>query len=150
MLIELCGGNYATHDGLVNGVDDLFKTSILMNSRTYIFIQFLNIKIGSLTRLVNTYLYQDKSIDPTWTSIEHQTKEIQIGTNETHLITRIQFPIQLATAQTIHRSQGLSLDEMAFDPSGINKHGLVYIALSKIRTKKIVFTKSTSDFELPN
>ena len=25
MLVELCAGNYATHDGLVNGADELFK-----------------------------------------------------------------------------------------------------------------------------
>ncbi len=27
MLVELCVGNYATFDGLVNGVDGIFKTS---------------------------------------------------------------------------------------------------------------------------
>jgi hypothetical protein len=25
MLVELCAGNYATHDGLVNGVDGIFQ-----------------------------------------------------------------------------------------------------------------------------
>ena len=43
--------------------------------------------------------------------------------------------IQLAVAWIIHRSQGLSLDEMVFDPSGIYKHELAYIALSHMRTK---------------
>jgi hypothetical protein len=33
MLVELCVGNYATHDGLVNGVDGIFQGSIkLLNS----------------------------------------------------------------------------------------------------------------------
>jgi len=27
MLVELCASNYATSDGLVNGVDGIFKTS---------------------------------------------------------------------------------------------------------------------------
>ncbi len=27
MLIELCANNYVTSDGLVNGIDDIFKTS---------------------------------------------------------------------------------------------------------------------------
>jgi hypothetical protein len=27
MLVELCVGNYATHDGLVNGVDKIFQGS---------------------------------------------------------------------------------------------------------------------------
>jgi hypothetical protein len=30
-----------------------------------------------------------------------------------------QFPIQLACARTIKRSQGLTLDNVAFDPTGI-------------------------------
>ena len=65
MLVELCAGNYATHDGLVNGADGLFKTFMLINSKTYIFIEFLNTKIGSLTRLANAHLYKDKNIDRT-------------------------------------------------------------------------------------
>jgi hypothetical protein len=56
-----------------------------------------------------------------------------------HLITWIQFSIQLVAARTVHRSQGLSLDEMAFDPSGINEHGLTYYALSQIRTKEKLY-----------
>lgn len=56
-----------------------------------------------------------------------------------HLIARIQIFIQLATAQMIHRSQGLSIDEMAFDPSGINKHRLLYIVLSRIRLKEKLY-----------
>jgi hypothetical protein len=44
-----------------------------------------------------------------------------------------QFPIQLACARTIHRSQGLTLDSVSLDPTGIRIHGLVYIALSCVR-----------------
>lgn len=43
---------------------------------------------------------------------------------------RKQFPIQLACACTIHRTQGLTMEALAFDPSGINKHGLAYTTLS--------------------
>ena len=70
MLVELCAGNYATHDGLVNGADRFFKTFILINSKTYIFIEILNIKIESLTHFANAHLYKDKNICPTWTPIE--------------------------------------------------------------------------------
>jgi hypothetical protein len=27
MLVELCASNYSTHDGLVNGVDEIFQAS---------------------------------------------------------------------------------------------------------------------------
>jgi len=46
---------------------------------------------------------------------------------------RKQFPIQLACAHTIHRSQGLTLDRVAFDPTGVQVHGLVYTALSRVK-----------------
>jgi hypothetical protein len=34
MLIELCANNYATFDGLVNGVDDISKTSVTYNTKS--------------------------------------------------------------------------------------------------------------------
>jgi hypothetical protein len=30
MVVELCAGNYATYDGLVNGTNGVFKTSHLI------------------------------------------------------------------------------------------------------------------------
>lgn len=41
--------------------------------------------------------------------------------------------MQLACARTIHRTQGLTLEKMAFDPSGISQHGLIYTTLSRVR-----------------
>ena len=49
----------------------------------------------------------------------------------------------------VHRSQGLCLDEMAFDSSGINKYGLTYTMLSRIRTKSIlVHPLANSNFQI--
>ena len=49
----------------------------------------------------------------------------------------------------VHRSQGLCLDEMAFDSSGINKYGLTYTVLSRIRTKSIlVHPLANSNFQI--
>jgi len=73
-------------------------------------IEFLNAKIGILTRLASAHLYQNKNIALLWTPIEALTKEIMFGQTHTHLLTHIQFPIQLAAARTIHRSQDLSLN----------------------------------------
>jgi hypothetical protein len=50
MLVELCVGNYATFDGLVNGVDGIFKASTTYCEKTIIWIMFQNSKIGTLTR----------------------------------------------------------------------------------------------------
>jgi hypothetical protein len=47
MLVELCVGNYATHDGLINGVDEIFQGSIkVFNSQEVIWILFNNPKCG--------------------------------------------------------------------------------------------------------
>jgi hypothetical protein len=40
MLVELCVGNYATFGGLVNGIDDILKTSTTYFEKTNIWIMF--------------------------------------------------------------------------------------------------------------
>jgi hypothetical protein len=40
MLVELCVDNYATFDGLVNGVDDIFKTSTTNYEKAILWIMF--------------------------------------------------------------------------------------------------------------
>jgi ATP-dependent exoDNAse (exonuclease V) alpha subunit len=50
-----------------------------------------------------------------------------------------QYPIQLVAASTIHRSQGLTLDLLTFDPSGIHHHGLTYTTLSRVREKENLY-----------
>lgn len=49
-----------------------------------------------------------------------------------HLKICKQFPIQLACARTIHMSEALTLDHLAFHSSRIRLHGLVYTTLSRI------------------
>jgi hypothetical protein len=92
MLVEICIGNYATHDGLVNGANGIFQGSIkLFNSQKVIWILFNNPKYNQLTRIKNAHLYQHE-IHPTWTPIKPISINIQIGSNS-HIITRTQFPI---------------------------------------------------------
>jgi hypothetical protein len=52
MLIELCVGNYAMYDGLVNGANGIFKASTTYCGKTIIWIMFQISKIGTLTRKV--------------------------------------------------------------------------------------------------
>jgi len=102
MLVELCAGNYATHDGIVNGANGIFQRSIkVFNSQEVILILFNNPKCGQLIRIKNAHLYEHE-IHPTWTPIEPISKDIQIGSNSSHIKIRTQFPIQLAATRTIH------------------------------------------------
>jgi len=69
MLVELYVSNYATSDGLVNGVDYIFNVSTTYCAKTIIWIMFQNIKIGTLTREKYSYYY-DNNIESKWTPIE--------------------------------------------------------------------------------
>jgi hypothetical protein len=136
MLVELCVGNYSTHDGLVNGVNRIFQTSNkLAYSQEVTWILFNNLKSGHLTRTKNAHFYEHK-IHPTWTPIEPISKDIQIGSNSTHIITRMQFPIQLVEPCTIYQAQGLTFNHLAFDPNGVYKYGFTHTTFFCIKNKE--------------
>ena len=50
-------------------------------------------------------------------------------------ISRIQFPVRLAFAMTINKSQGQTLDRVGlFIPNGVFGHGQLYVAFSRVRS----------------
>jgi hypothetical protein len=104
MLVELCAGKYATFDGLVNGVDGIFKASTTYCEKTIIWIMFQNCKIETLTREKYNHYY-DNNIESKWTPSEPIIKDIRVGKSESFIITRIQFPIQFVAIRTIHHFQ---------------------------------------------
>ncbi len=62
MLVELCVNNYATFDGLVNGVNDIFKTSTTYYEKTIIWTMFWNFKIGTLIGKKYNHYYDNNMI----------------------------------------------------------------------------------------
>jgi hypothetical protein len=99
---------------------------------------FYNPKASCIIRIRNQHLYTT-NIPKHWTPIEPISKEVQVGAKSNHVITRIHYPIQLAATHTIHHSQGLILDYLAFDPIGVHHHGLAYTILSCVRKKENLF-----------
>jgi len=143
MLVELCVGNYGMLDGLVNSANGTFKDFTQTSSKSFIWIKFYNSKIGNKMRNKNLHIYEQFLIINTkWTPIEKKTTEIQINSNPSHITTRIQFPIQLVVARTIHYAQGLTLDHLAFGPTSVTKHGLTYTPLPHICFKKHLYLLS--------
>lgn len=59
-----------------------------------------------------------------------------------HYAQRLQVPLMLAWAVTVHRVQGLSLDSAVLDLSHCFRPGMVYVALSRVRGKSGVCVKS--------
>jgi hypothetical protein len=62
MLVELCVGDYATFDGLMNEVDDIFKASTTYSKKTMIWIMFQNWNINKRknnNNIVMTFLVRE-------------------------------------------------------------------------------------------
>jgi hypothetical protein len=108
---------------------------------------FPNPKTGMLIKEKITHLYIN-NIQPNWrVKVKPIIKNIRIGKNQVHIITKFQFPIQLVITRTIHRSQGLSLDELAFDPTNLRNHGLSCTNFSRIQTKEGLYLLTPLDHQ---
>jgi hypothetical protein len=62
-----------------------------------------------------------------------KVQEVQVGHDSNHLFTCIKSPIQPVVAQTIHHAQGLSMDNLTFDPHTMRNHVLCNLSYA---TKK--------------
>ena len=104
--------------------------------------RYFNGKIGRITRIsdadIGIQCPDDESeieVEPAvWENIEYtidpETSEIianKIGSFK-------QFPLKLAWAITIHKSQGLTFDRAIIDARAAFTHGQVYVALSRCKT----------------
>ncbi len=100
--------------------------------------------------LKNSHIYKEfPAINKNYTP--RKVIEIQIRNNPSHIMTRIQFSIQLVVGCTIHCAQGLTFERLAFNPFGVPKHGLTYITLFQIPSKKYVYLLSplsTKNFQV--
>jgi hypothetical protein len=67
----------------------------------------------------------------TWKNIRYRYNETQNAIQEEEMGSFTQFPLRLAWAVTIHKSQGLTFDRLIIDAGSAFAAGQVYVALSR-------------------
>ncbi|MBC7778336.1 MAG: AAA family ATPase, partial [Phycisphaerae bacterium] len=112
--------------------------------------RFYNGKIGKITGFRKDTIYvrcpgekEDIEVEAVeWTNVKYtlneQTKEVE----EQLLGTFTQYPLKLAWAITIHKSQGLTFDRAIIDAQAAFAHGQVYVALSRCKSFEGIVLRS--------
>lgn len=130
--------NIHTESGLVNGAmgtisDISYETRNGHSEPTKIYVLFDNQSIGRLNCASGTLMHNPIPIE----LVQH---EFSYGGRQ---IVRMQFPLVLSWSCTVHKIQGLSLDNAVIHlGSDVFEKGMAYVALSRVRTVQGLFILS--------
>jgi len=120
---------------------------------------FYNGKIGKITDIADDkieVLCPDEDIPievvPTeWQNAKYVLNETTQEIDEEVIGTFTQYPLKLAWAITIHKSQGLTFEKAIIDARSSFAHGQVYVALSRCKTLEgLVLSSPIADFSVKN
>ncbi|WP_138991909.1 HRDC domain-containing protein [Larkinella sp. C7] len=103
---------------------------------------FYNGKIGQITDIDDDFIYVKcpKEVDAIavdrmdWTNIRYSLDATTNEIKEEPVGKFVQYPLKLAWAITIHKSQGLTFEKAIIDASAAFAHGQVYVALSRCKS----------------
>ncbi len=103
---------------------------------------YYNGKIGRITAIVGKTVFvlcpgetEEIEVDPvSWENIKYTINEEHREIEEDVVGSFEQYPLKLAWAITIHKSQGLTFERAVIDAEAAFTHGQVYVALSRCKT----------------
>lgn len=112
--------------------------------------RFYNGKIGKITGFGEGIIYVRCPDDPEeiavvpaeWSNVKYSLNEQSKEVTEELLGTFTQYPLKLAWAITIHKSQGLTFERAIIDAQAAFAHGQVYVALSRCKSFEGIVLRS--------
>ena len=130
--------NVDVTDGLTIGAECVITNidyRVENSSRpSIIWVLFPDTDIGKKQRRENMHLYNTKTIiNRTWTPILEVTRQFRINQKSQVQILRRQFPLRPASAKTIHRCQGDTLNAAVVDFPCSTQEYMHYVGLSRVR-----------------
>lgn len=115
--------------------------------------QYYNGKIGKITKINEDYIVVKCPSDKheinvyrtEWQNIKYKLNQETKLIDEDIIGTFTQFPLKLAWAITIHKSQGLTFEKIIIDANAAFAPGQVYVALSRCKTLEGIVLSSMID-----
>lgn len=103
---------------------------------------YFNGKVGKVTRLTGERVHvlcpgdrDEIEVEPaTWENVTYRLDEASGEIREQKNGSFVQYPLKLAWAMTIHKSQGLTFERAVIDAGSAFAAGQVYVALSRCKT----------------
>jgi len=116
--------------------------------------RFFNGKIGQIVGIGEEHIYvkcpnEEKTIAVSpmeWKNVKYSLNENTKEITEEEKGAFIQYPLKLAWAITIHKSQGLTFEKAIIDAQAAFAHGQVYVALSRCKSFEGIVLRSPIGF----
>lgn len=142
---------YPTHEELElkPGAQVMFVKNDLEAEKRY-----YNGKIGKIVRIVEDEIYvlcpgdrDEITVTPSeWKNVKYALNEQSKEVEEEVVGVFTQYPLRLAWAITIHKSQGLTFERVILDAKAAFAHGQVYVALSRCKSFEGIVLHSKIDY----